>query len=102
MAYTEYRSALCTANPKVPSLYYSPPTSHSLREFSAIQVVICVHGLTRNSHDFDYLAPAIAALHQYVVYSVDVVGRGRSDYLTADSGENYGYPLYIKVRCSLE
>lgn len=56
-----------------------------------------MHGLTRNSHDFDYIAPAIAGFHNYVVYALDVVGRGRSDYLTAGE-ESYGYAIYVKVR----
>ncbi|MFL6660410.1 MAG: alpha/beta fold hydrolase [Massilia sp.] len=40
--------------------------------------VICIHGLTRNSSDFDELAPWIASLGRRVI-AVDVRGRGRSD-----------------------
>jgi pimeloyl-ACP methyl ester carboxylesterase len=39
--------------------------------------VICIHGLTRNSSDFDELAPIIAALSRRVL-AVDVRGRGHS------------------------
>lgn len=39
--------------------------------------VICIHGLTRNSADFDELAPMIAALSRRVL-ALDVRGRGRS------------------------
>ena len=39
--------------------------------------VICLHGLTRNSGDFDELAPAIAALGRRVL-APDVRGRGHS------------------------
>jgi len=39
--------------------------------------VICIHGLTRNSSDFDELAPLIAALSRRVL-AVDVRGRGHS------------------------
>jgi pimeloyl-ACP methyl ester carboxylesterase len=39
--------------------------------------VICIHGLTRNSADFDELAPLIAALSRRVI-AVDVRGRGHS------------------------
>lgn len=42
-------------------------------------VVVCVHGLTRQSRDFDVLAQALAP-HACVV-SVDVAGRGHSDWL---------------------
>jgi pimeloyl-ACP methyl ester carboxylesterase len=39
--------------------------------------VICIHGLTRNSSDFDELAPEIARLGRRVI-AVDVRGRGHS------------------------
>ncbi|MBQ5949526.1 alpha/beta hydrolase [Massilia sp. ST3] len=39
--------------------------------------VICIHGLTRNSSDFDELAPLIAAQGRRVI-AVDVRGRGHS------------------------
>jgi pimeloyl-ACP methyl ester carboxylesterase len=39
--------------------------------------VICIHGLTRNSSDFDEFAPYIAALGRRVI-AVDVRGRGHS------------------------
>jgi pimeloyl-ACP methyl ester carboxylesterase len=41
--------------------------------------VICIHGLTRNSADFDELAPWIAAQGRRVL-AVDVRGRGNSAY----------------------
>ncbi len=53
-------------------------------------VVICVHGLTRNGRDFDDLARALSK--DFRVLCPDVVGRGRSDWL-ADK-KDYGYPLY--------
>jgi len=39
--------------------------------------VICIHGLTRNSADFDEFAPAVAALGRRVL-ALDVRGRGHS------------------------
>jgi pimeloyl-ACP methyl ester carboxylesterase len=39
--------------------------------------VICIHGLTRNSSDFDELAPWMASLGRRVI-AVDVRGRGKS------------------------
>ena len=39
---------------------------------------ICVHGLTRNSKDFEEAAPWIAAQGRRVL-ALDVRGRGRSD-----------------------
>ena len=43
------------------------------------QVVICVHGLTRQGRDFDALAQALAPRCR--VLAVDVAGRGHSDWL---------------------
>lgn len=40
--------------------------------------VICLHGLTRNSADFEAVAPKIAALGRRVV-AIDARGRGKSD-----------------------
>lgn len=40
--------------------------------------VICIHGLTRNSRDFEDVAPSIAATGRRVLV-VDVRGRGRSE-----------------------
>ena len=42
---------------------------------SAPRTVVCVHGLTRNAHDFDVLAEALAA-RDCRVLAVDVAGRG--------------------------
>ena len=41
--------------------------------------VICIHGLTRNSADFEDAAPWIASLGRRVI-AVDVRGRGNSEY----------------------
>ena len=56
----------------------------------AERVVICVHGLTRNCRDFDYLAQAL--LPEFRVVCPDVAGRGQSDWLPAK--DDYGYPQY--------
>jgi pimeloyl-ACP methyl ester carboxylesterase len=60
-------------------------------ESDAPRTVVCVHGLTRNAHDFDALAAALAARGCRVV-AVDVAGRGRSGWL-ADPGQ-YRVPVY--------
>lgn len=59
---------------------------------TARRPVVCVHGLTRNAHDFDTLAAALAAQGRRVVCP-DVVGRGASERLADPSG--YGYPQYM-------
>ncbi|MFP4519053.1 MAG: alpha/beta fold hydrolase [Oceanicaulis sp.] len=41
--------------------------------------VICLHGLTRNSKDFQEVAPRLAAAGHEVI-AIDIRGRGRSDY----------------------
>jgi pimeloyl-ACP methyl ester carboxylesterase len=57
-------------------------------------VVLCVHGLTRQGRDFDVLAQAIVARAGGDVRVVcpDVVGRGESDWLADPQG--YQIPLY--------
>ena len=55
------------------------------------RVVVCVHGLARNSRDFDYLAEALSA-HCRVV-CMDVVGRGESDWL--DNKNEYTFSTYL-------
>ena len=54
-------------------------------------VVLCVHGLTRNGRDFDTLAAALCG--RYRVVCPDIVGRGRSDRLADPTG--YGFAQYV-------
>jgi pimeloyl-ACP methyl ester carboxylesterase len=54
-------------------------------------VVLCVHGLTRNGRDFDALAQRLAARRRVVC--PDIVGRGRSDRLRDPN--LYGVPQYV-------
>ncbi len=58
------------------------------------QVVLCVHGLTRQARDFDVLAQALLAQAQRPirVLCIDVAGRGHSDWLADPSA--YGVPTY--------
>jgi pimeloyl-ACP methyl ester carboxylesterase len=53
--------------------------------------LVCVHGLTRNAHDFDYLAAALVE-KGYRVICPDIVGRGRSEWLK--NPKLYSYPTY--------
>jgi pimeloyl-ACP methyl ester carboxylesterase len=55
------------------------------------RVVVCVHGLSRQGRDFDFLAQALAA-EGYRVVCPDLVGRGRSGRL-ADP-DDYALPQY--------
>jgi len=50
-------------------------------------VLVCVHGLTRNARDFDYVAEHLE--DAYRVVAVDVAGRGRSDWLRDPADYNY-------------
>lgn len=54
--------------------------------------VLCVHGLTRNSYDFDRLAVRLADAG-YRVLCPDLVGRGRSD--NAPDPLLYNYASYL-------
>jgi pimeloyl-ACP methyl ester carboxylesterase len=60
-------------------------------------VVICVHGVGRNARDFDDLAVVLAPTHR--VLSVDMPGRGRSDWL-ADPND-YVFTTYLTVLTAL-
>jgi pimeloyl-ACP methyl ester carboxylesterase len=55
------------------------------------QVLVCLHGLTRQGRDFDALARTM--VDRYRVVCADVVGRGRSDWLENPLG--YDFPLYV-------
>ena len=61
------------------------------------RVLVCVHGLSRCSRDFDFLAQAMAA--DYRVVCPDVVGRGRSDWLRNKS--LYAVPQYCSDMTTL-
>lgn len=53
--------------------------------------IICAHGLTRNSHDFDPLAQRLS--ETYIVACPDIVGRGQSSWLPI--ADPYDYPQYL-------
>lgn len=88
----------------VPTLNYvsctDPAGSHRMAywlwgDAGAADVVVCVHGLSRQGRDFDTLAQALLAgsPRPLRVACPDVVGRGRSDWLADPMG--YGVPLYV-------
>ena len=54
-------------------------------------VLLCVHGVTRVSDDFDNMARALAG--DYRVICPDIVGRGRSDWLK--NPQLYRIPQYV-------
>ncbi len=55
------------------------------------RVLLCVHGLTRNCRDFDFLAKALA--RDFRVVCPDITGRGKSDWLNRK--EDYDTPQYL-------
>jgi len=64
----------------------------------AERTMVCAHGLTRNSRDFDFLAQRFAELGMRVV-APDLPGRGRS--APVEHAEDYGTPLYLAVMGAL-
>jgi len=56
-----------------------------------LHAIFCVHGLTRNSRDFDSISKVLSEDHR--VICMDVAGRGDSDWLSKP--EDYGYPQYV-------
>ncbi|MBB5205988.1 pimeloyl-ACP methyl ester carboxylesterase [Inhella inkyongensis] len=80
----------------------SPGGLHRIayREWGAAdnpRVVVCVHGLTRQSCDFDALARRLAP--EFRVICPDVVGRGDSGWLA--NPLHYGIPQYVADMVSL-
>lgn len=61
------------------------------------KVLVCVHGLTRQSHDFDALAQAMS--DEYRVVCPDVVGRGASSWLK--NPQFYAVPQYVSDMVTL-
>jgi len=59
--------------------------------------VVCVHGLTRNGHDFDTLMEALA--EQFLVIAPDLPGRGRSEWLA--DGKLYQPAAYVQALAHL-
>jgi len=64
---------------------------------AARQVVVCVHGLARNSRDFDFLARQLAT--DCRVVCPDVAGRGDSEWL-ADTSD-YSFSTYLADAAAL-
>lgn len=60
-------------------------------------VLICVHGLTRSSQDFRSVAEKL--MHRTRVVSVDMPGRGRSEWFA--NGANYAVPNYVAACVAL-
>jgi len=63
-----------------------------------LHLVVCVHGLTRNSRDFDELAASLAERGCRVA-CMDVVGRGDSDWLAHK--QDYGFSQYLSDAAAL-
>jgi pimeloyl-ACP methyl ester carboxylesterase len=61
-------------------------------------IIICVHGLTGNAHDFNWIAPHLVD-SGYRVISVDMPGRGRSEFLK--DPKDYNYKRYLEDLTSL-
>jgi len=64
----------------------------------AEQVVICVHGLTRNGRDFDFLAKRLAHRGLRVI-APDLPGRGKSAWVTPPT--DYATPLYMAAAAAV-
>ena len=60
---------------------------------SNLQPFICVHGVTRNRHDFDPLADYLSRSSRRHIFCPDLVGRGDSDWLKNPA--NYSYEQYL-------
>lgn len=61
------------------------------------RIAVCVHGLTRNGRDFDWLAAELAKTHR--VICPDMPGRGKSDWL--DDFTKYNNNYYVEATVAL-
>lgn len=86
---TAYSEHFYTAPDGVKTYYRRYPASSGSDRLP----VLCMHGLTRNSRDFEEVAPRIADQGRSVI-AVDVRGRGRSDY--DPNPENYTPAKYVE------
>lgn len=91
MAYQE-KSFLYITQTGYQNVVYSDFGDHNKK------LIICVHGLTGNGRDFDYLAPALVD-QGYRVIAIDMPGRGRSDF--CEDPSHYCYKDYMSVLESL-
>ncbi len=66
-------------------------------DFDNPNVLVCVHGITRVSDDFDVLAQALS--DHYRVICPDIVGRGQSDRLP--NPQFYQVPQYVSDMVTL-
>jgi len=84
----------CTPPKKLMSRGFGFHEMHYLEwgDKNAEKTVICVHGFTRNAHDFDFIACDLVQAG-YRVICPEIVGRGKSDWLRIK--KMYGYPLYV-------
>lgn len=64
---------------------------HDWGEITNPNVLVCVHGLSRNGRDFDVIADALS--DRYRVLCPDVIGRGESDWYATAS--EYAIPNYV-------
>ncbi len=58
----------------------------------ASRVTVCVHGLTRNARDFDFLAQQLVATGRRVI-AISMAGRGDTEWLADPMG--YTYATYV-------
>ncbi len=63
----------------------------------AERTAFCVHGLTRNSRDFDQFAENLSK--DYHVICPDMAGRGYSDWLL--NPDDYGFAVYVSDMAAL-
>jgi pimeloyl-ACP methyl ester carboxylesterase len=64
---------------------------------SCPRVIVCVHGLTRNGHDFDALGSALS--DRFRLLCPDMPGRGDSEWLPNPA--DYVFPTYLTALTAL-
>ncbi|KAL0483591.1 lipase [Acrasis kona] len=87
---TEHIFSVTTEAGSIPMAY----TKFSPNDSSTYKPLLCVHGLTRNGRDFDYIASALCRHEKYTVYCPDIIGRNKSGNLPEDKAQLYNYTTY--------
>jgi pimeloyl-ACP methyl ester carboxylesterase len=64
---------------------------HASGDPDSAHILVCVHGLSRNGRDFDFLARRLSG--EARVLAPDIVGRGESDWLPENA--EYGNAQYL-------
>lgn len=89
------KEKLLNIDRRIDWFHYIPKHNIAYLEFGDSNnpnVIVCAHGLTRNSYDFTKLANALC--DKFRIICLDYPGRGRSDVF--EEKKHYNYQVYVQ------